>query len=315
MKKMAFISFILPAYKKKFLKEAIDSILAQSYSDFELVIVDDASPENLEQVISTYNDNRIRYFKNEKNIGDENLVRQWTHCIGYARGEYLVLAADDDVYHPDFLKECVRLAEKYPQVDLVRSRVEQIDKNGDLIGIDGILPEYCLKYGLVFYWMRATAYTCIGNYMFRTSVLKEKGFVDFPCAFGSDTASAVAMAENGVANTSEMLFKFRISSIHLSNNKGRLKEKLEANTLLFKWLSALNYERPKDRVDLFYYNQIQWNDLYLKCNYDYFNVVIKNLPFSKIGWIRKCELLSGKDKMIMALRFILCKIEKLFKFH
>lgn len=301
---MTLVSFILPAYKKKFLSQAINSILQQTYPYFELVVVDDCSPEELKAVVSSYSDERITYIRNSKNIGGENLVKQWTNSIQYAKGDYIVLAADDDLYHRDFLKECIALAEKYPQADLIRSRVEQIDENGGLIGLDGILPEFCSKYAFVFYWLQATAFTCIGNFMFRASVLKQKGFIDFPCAFGSDTASAINMAEHGVANTKEMLFKFRISSIHLSSNRNRLSEKLDANTLLFKWLRDLDYANPEERYDLFFFEHMQWDNLYPKCKYDYYNLVIKYLPLSKIRWINRCELLTGKDKFVMLFRYL-----------
>ena len=100
------ISFVLPAYKAQFLQQAIDSILQQTYSNIELIIVDDCSPEHLEEIVATYSDNRISYYKNSENIGGRNLVEQWNHCIEYANGDYLVLAADDDLYQPDFVKEC-----------------------------------------------------------------------------------------------------------------------------------------------------------------------------------------------------------------
>lgn len=306
---MTLVSFILPAYKKKFLSQAINSILQQTYPYFELVVVDDCSPEDLKAVVSSYSDERITYIRNSKNIGGKNLVKQWTNSIQYAKGDYIVLAADDDLYHRDFLKECIALAEKYPQADLIRSCVEQIDENGGLIGLDGILPEFCSKYAFVFYWLQATAFTCIGNFMFRASVLKQKGFIDFPCAFGSDTASAINMAEHGVANTKEMLFKFRISSIHLSSNRNRLSEKLDANTLLFKWLRDLGYANPEERYDLFFFEHMQWDNLYPKCKYDYYNLVIKHLPLSKIGWINRCELLTRKDKLVMFIRYFINKLK------
>lgn len=53
------VSFIMPAWKRSFLQQAIKSVLAQEYTDFELVVVDDASPENLEEVVRTFNDSRI----------------------------------------------------------------------------------------------------------------------------------------------------------------------------------------------------------------------------------------------------------------
>ncbi len=304
------ISMVMPAYKAKFLKQAIDSIIAQRYHNFELIIVDDASPENLQSIVSEYSDPRISYYRNEKNLGSISLVMQWNHSIRYAKGDYLVLAADDDLYHPDFLTTCVGLAMKYPDVDVVRSRVEQIDEENKLVGIDGILPEYCSKYQFLKYWLDATAFTCIGNFMFKSSVIKEKQFIDFPSAFGSDTASAIMMAENGIANTQEMLFSFRLSTIHLSSSKGKLTEKLEANTLLFKWLKALNYQRPSNRFDLLAFSQTQWPQLYAKCKYDYYNLVIKYMPFSKINLISACELLTRKDKLFMFARFC---FDKLFR--
>ena len=56
-------SFVLPAYKAKYLKDAIDSILSQTYSQFELIIVNDASPEDLDSIIYSCQDDRIKYYK------------------------------------------------------------------------------------------------------------------------------------------------------------------------------------------------------------------------------------------------------------
>lgn len=307
---MKLISFILPAYKARFLEQAILSILAQTYTNFELIIVDDASPEDIKSVVNTFQDNRIQYYRNTQNIGGKSLVLQWNHCIQYAKGDYLVLAADDDIYHPNFASSCLELANKYPEVDIVRTGAEQIDENNNLIGIDGILPEYCSKNQFVYYWLQATAFTCIGNYLFKTAAIKEKKFIDFPFAFGSDTASVINMAENGICNTTEMLFSFRISSIHLSSDQGKLKEKLEAITLLFLFLKNSNNRQSNDRYDKFCFDRIQWKALYNKCKYDYYNLVIKHLPIYKLGYIKKCELITTKDKATMVIRYF---IDKLFK--
>ena len=60
-------SFILPAYKAKYFHQAISSILNQTYTDIELVIVNDASPEDLDTIVSSFDDSRIRYYKNKEN--------------------------------------------------------------------------------------------------------------------------------------------------------------------------------------------------------------------------------------------------------
>lgn len=305
---MSFVSFILPAYKARFLKQAIKSILNQSYLTFELVIIDDTSPENIEEIVLSFDDSRIKYVRNEKNIGGENLVKQWNHCLQFAQGEYVVMAADDDLYHPDFLKECIWLAQKYPEVDIIRVGAKQIDEQNRLIGIDGIIPEKCSKYQFLYYWLQAMIFTCIGNYMFRATTIKEKQFIDFPSAFGSDTATTIMLAENGIANSAKMFFSFRLSTIHLSSNMNKLDEKLEANSLLFEWLRNLNYEKPLDNIDQLMFEWTRWPNLYIKCKYDYYNLVIKHLPFYQFYYIGKCRLLSKKDKMIMFLRFCLKKM-------
>lgn len=305
---MPFVSFVLPAYKATFLHQAIDSILAQSYTNYELIIVNDASPENLDEIVYAYTDNRIKYYVNPENIGGKNLVAQWNHCIDYAKGDYIVLAADDDLYHPHFLANCMKLAMKYPEVDLIRSRVEQIDVNNNIIGVDALLPEFTNKYEYFYHWMVAAAFTCIGNYVFKASVITSKRFIDYPCAFGSDTASTIMMSQNGVANTKDMLFSFRISPIHLSSSNKHYKEKLKANSQLFLFLYGLDYSLPKNKFDLYYFNFLSYPRLYAKCRYDYYNLVIKNLPFYKFHYIRYCDLLSFKDKCAMFMRFCLDKL-------
>ena len=74
MNKNILFTIAIPAYKSKFLSEAIDSCLAQTYTNFELVIVDDASPEALKSVVDRFHDNRIRFYRNEKNCGAVDVV-------------------------------------------------------------------------------------------------------------------------------------------------------------------------------------------------------------------------------------------------
>ena len=72
----------------------------------------------------------------------------------------------------------------------------------------------------------------------------------------------------------------------------------------------LNYAVPINKYDSFCYNRTLQKDLYVKCKYDYYNQVIKYLPFYKLNWINRCKLLSNKDKMVMLLRYITNRIMK-----
>lgn len=84
-------SVTVPAYKAQFLAECIDSILAQTYKNFELIIVNDASPQDLDSIVSKYDDQRIRYYKNKVGFGAEHVVGNWNKCLEYATGDYVIV--------------------------------------------------------------------------------------------------------------------------------------------------------------------------------------------------------------------------------
>ncbi len=303
---MSKLSFIMPAWKAAFLADAIQSILDQSSPDWELVVVDDCSPEPLQEIVLRFQDPRIRYVRNESNLGGQDLVRQWNHCISFSTGDYVVLAADDDLYKRAFCEECIRLADKYPQVDLIHSSVEQIDEEGNHLEDDSILPEYTSKYEYLNWWLTGRSFTCIGNFAFKRKALLEMGgFIDFPCAFGSDIATPIALSRNGVANTSEMLFCFRQSARHLSADSSRFKEKLEAISQLSVWLNAIDYETPETPEDKAFYAIKNPDYLHRKVVYDYFHLVIKYLKGWQLpAYLKLCRLASPKDKAMMVLRWI-----------
>lgn len=308
---MPTISFIMPAFKKAFLAEAIQSILQQTFDDWELVIVDDASPEPLKQVVESFSDERIRFYRNQENLGGENLVNQWNHCIQYATGDFIVLAADDDLYEPVFCEEVIKLISKYPDVDLVRARVQQIDENGNNLPYsDGLFPELSSKYEYLHDWITAKVFSCVGNFAFRRSALLQLGgFIDFPCAFGSDIATPIALSVNGVANTSDMLFNFRQSGNHLSGDCSRYREKLEGISQLSEWLTAIDWPEPTEKTDIDFSSVASADYLHRKCIYDYFNLVIVNVPFKSLySYLKLCRLASSKEKVIMLLRWFKRKL-------
>lgn len=309
---MIKLSFIMPAWKAGFLAEAIQSIVVQTSPDWELVVVDDCSPEPLQEIVSRFPDPRIRYYRNETNLGGQDLVRQWNHCITFATGDYVVLAADDDSYKPAFCEACIRLAEKYPQADLIHASVEQIDEAGKTLGDDSILPEFTSKYEYLNWWLSGRSFTCIGNFAFkRTALLETGGFIDFPCAFGSDIATPIALSRNGVANTSEMLFCFRQSAGHLSADSSRFKEKLEAISRLSEWLQAIDYENPDNPADKAFYAIKNPDYLHKKVVYEYFHLVIKYVRFGQLPeYLKLCRLATPKDKVMMVLRWIKHRIVK-----
>lgn len=110
-------SICLPAYNSaNIIGETLQSVFTQTYQDFEIVIVDDCSTDDTEGAIRSFNDNRVRYFRNEKNLGIAgNLAR----CVELARGKYLYLLGNDDILSPIALERTILAFESDPDVALV----------------------------------------------------------------------------------------------------------------------------------------------------------------------------------------------------
>ena len=129
------ISIGLPVYNgENFLKEALDSILAQTFTDFELIISDNASTDKTEEICREYaaKDKRIRYYRNEYNLGAAN---NYNRVFKLSSGKYFKWAAHDDVCAPDYLKKCVTLLEQDPSIVLCYPKANLIDKEGRDIGV------------------------------------------------------------------------------------------------------------------------------------------------------------------------------------
>src|ERR1700754_848827 len=121
----------LPAYKSKFMYECVKSILGQTYDYFELIILNDKSPEDIGGVVSLFDDKRITYLENEYNVGSETLILNWNKCLEMSTGDYFIMMGDDDTMQPDYLEEFIRLMEKYPDLDVYHCRSNIIDDKGE----------------------------------------------------------------------------------------------------------------------------------------------------------------------------------------
>ena len=225
-------TFLLPAYKAPFLREALASILAQTYTDFRVIVSDDCSPENLKSIVDEFaDDERLTYRRNPVNIGAEHLTDHWNMLVDLCQTEWLILASDDDVYHPRFLEEIDRLQRKYPEVDLIRARAQFINKKGEVTRRDALYEEFVTQVEFILQYFYPIHTECIANHAFRTQVLRSiGGFVNMPMAWTSDTATTWAMARNGAANTRDTLFSFRLSGENISC-RGLVFDKTETNKL------------------------------------------------------------------------------------
>jgi glycosyltransferase involved in cell wall biosynthesis len=132
------VSVILTSYNRpSMLKEAIDSVLAQTYQDFELILLDDNSNEETLKVIEPYLKNpKIVFY--QSNISKEDrykespYARQINIGLKMAKGELISYLCDDDLYLPDRLEKMVKFLEEHPEAKVVYGRQKMVWENGDI---------------------------------------------------------------------------------------------------------------------------------------------------------------------------------------
>lgn len=227
----------IPAFKATFLKECLDSILCQTFTDYEVIIVNDDSPEDLDSIIDNFKSEKIRYYKNKQNVGAANVVDNWNICLSYAVGEYFILMGDDDKMLPTYLEEFGRLIEKYPKCDIYHCRTIIIDEQSKPMALTETRPEFETVYDSVFERMKGNRIFFISDYVFRTSQLRNNGgFYKLPLAWASDDISSyIAAMENGIAHTNNPVFMYRANSQTISST-GNIHLKMDAILGEESWL-------------------------------------------------------------------------------
>lgn len=139
----------MPAYQQaEYIREAIDSVLAQTYSDWELIIVDDGSPDNVADVVRPYvrKDSRIRFLHTE-NFG---LSGARNNAIRESKGEYILPLDADDMIHKDYIRLAIRRFQDYPETRLVYCKWKFFGSNSNTPRIEYHGYEELLKGNSIF---------------------------------------------------------------------------------------------------------------------------------------------------------------------
>lgn len=121
------VSICIPTYKnEKTIAASIDSALKQTYSNIEIIVVDNCSPDKTLAIVNSFNDPKIKVFKNENNIG---MCGNWNRCLDYASGEYIHYLHGDDVLFQNCVEKKINLAKQDSDIVLVFSATEIINSN------------------------------------------------------------------------------------------------------------------------------------------------------------------------------------------
>ena len=231
----------MPAFNAaSYIKEAIDSILNQSFKHFNLIILNDGSTDETESIILSYKDPRIVYLKNDKN---EGLSYSRNKLIENAKGKYLAWMDADDISFPSRLEKEYRFLEHNLTVALVSSWVSIIDSDGQLTGQTNrsYIPSRYLSSLLLF-----VNYIAQSAVLIRKSIFEEYAYNDnFPPVEDYQLWTQIAY-QHPIHILPEVLVNYRV---HEANASHRLNDLAKKGILL-------NYEEQFQKLGLIYDDQI-----------------------------------------------------------
>ena len=126
------VSIIMPSYNTgKYIKKSIESVLSQTYNNWELIIVDDCSNDDTDNIVASFNDERIRFFKNS---GNKGAAFSRNIALRLAKGEYIAFLDSDDLWHRDKLKKQI-LFMKTNNYYFSYTCYEKINEEGNNVGV------------------------------------------------------------------------------------------------------------------------------------------------------------------------------------
>ncbi|WP_162426757.1 glycosyltransferase family 2 protein [Pontibacter pudoricolor] len=144
---MPALTVLMPVYNaEKFLSEAIDSILEQTFQDFEFIIIDDGSSDKSASIIQSYSDPRIRFYTNKENEGISATLNKG---IKLAEAPWIARMDADDISYPDRLEKQMTYLEANPDCAMVSTLTRVISETGDVLWVDRIRSEH-FYYNLAF---------------------------------------------------------------------------------------------------------------------------------------------------------------------
>ena len=234
-------SVTIPAYKSQFLQEAVMSVVDQEYADWELIVVDDCSPGNLEAIVKPFlSDDRVRYYRNNKNCGAVDLVDNWNRCLSYCTGDYVICMGDDDRLLPCCLEEYRKTIERHPGLHVYHAWTQIINENGEVVSLQEPRPEWESALSLIWNRWNSRNKQFIGDFCYSVNYLKTiGGYFKLPLAWGTDDITAVLAAEKaGIANTQVFCFQYRESSMTISSSTDNAQLKIKLTLAQYNWFSV-----------------------------------------------------------------------------
>ena len=203
------VTIAVPTYNRadRYLRQAVESALDQTYSNVEVIVSDNCSADNTEALIKGYSAPRLRYFRQVKNIGANN---NFNFCVEQARGDYFLLLQDDDLIDCDFAEVCMQAAGYNTDIGIIRTGTRVIDSDGKVLKESPNRVGGLSTADFFIGWFRGKTSLYLCSTLFNTRRLKELGgFRSKHNLFQDDVATAQLAARFGKVDVQEVKASFR----------------------------------------------------------------------------------------------------------
>jgi glycosyltransferase involved in cell wall biosynthesis len=223
------ISIVLAVYNgEKFLKESIDSVLNQSYANFELIIINDGSFDSTQNIIDSYSDERIICFK----LNHRGLSQALNFGIEKSRGDYIARIDDDDIWFKDKLNVQMKYLVDHPEIEFLATAKQVIDENGMILVTSE--PERDLDYYELRSKLLENNIICHSSVLFKRSIIYHTGTYNTNFKNSLDYEYWIRILDNHQGHLIGVpMVKYRISSKMLSIVK-RYEQNLEVVRIKLK---------------------------------------------------------------------------------
>lgn len=245
---MCQLTVLMPVYNaQKYIAQAIESILNQSFTDFEFIIIDDCSTDKTASIIKTYDDIRIRFFTNERNLGISATLNKG---IILATANYIARMDADDISYPQRLEMQFNYLKSNPSCGFVSSLVRVVSEDGRLLRVDDFKSEF-YYYNLTF-----SCWIYHSSVMYRTDVVKSVGM--YTEVYSEDYELFWQISRNyKFYNIPEILLDYRVTdhSLHQVLKKEEYLETQQKQVLRnLQFYAGSHYTIPKDYIACLQYS-------------------------------------------------------------
>ncbi|MDP2685565.1 MAG: sulfotransferase family 2 domain-containing protein [bacterium] len=234
------IAIVIPYYKKKFLKKTLDSLANQTDKRFRVYIGDDASLENIDDLIAEYSYKfNLKYKRFEKNLGSISLTQQWRRCIELSLDEeWILILGDDDYFSLNLIESFYRDEVKFRgKVNVVRFARQNIFSDKDISTPVQYNPEF--ETAADSYYRRITGLTTstLSEYAFTRNAYEKSGFYDYPLAWQSDNRAWLEFSDNKpIYSINDSVVNVIRSYQSITGSDLYADEKRKANLSFYKYL-------------------------------------------------------------------------------